>query len=119
MLNEYKVLLFNLDSPKMILSLADSSETLVLGEHEEDALNEVGNIILVVPLTLNKISQITLSPNKKILAYTTDAGVVGIADLSTKKPFNMKVKHANVSLLDALAADIDSPTDFLGCEIHS
>lgn len=45
MINESKAFLFNFDSPKMILSLADTSETLVLGEHEEDALNEVSNII--------------------------------------------------------------------------
>ena len=47
MLNELKVFLFNLDSSKTILSLADASETLVLDEREEDALNEVSNAILV------------------------------------------------------------------------
>lgn len=36
-----KVLLFQLDSPKMILDLGDAIETLVLGEHEEDIVNEV------------------------------------------------------------------------------
>ena len=65
-----------------------------------------------------KIRQITLSSNKKTLAYTTDAGTVGIVDLSTKKPFNMKVKHANVSLSSALTTDVGNSTDFLGCEIH-
>lgn len=57
MLNESKVFLFNLDSPKMILSLADASETLVLDEREEDALNEVSITILVGLFTyLKKIS---------------------------------------------------------------
>ena len=31
----------------------------------------------------------------------------------------MKVKHANVSLLNALTISIDNPTDFWGCEIYS
>ena len=119
MINESKALLFNFDSPKMILSLADTSETLVLGEHEEDVLNEVSSIILFAPFNYpKKIIQITLSSNKKTLAYTTDAGTVGVVDLSTKKPFNMKVKHANVSLSNPLTTDVDNPTDFLGCEIH-
>lgn len=36
-----KAILFQLDSPKMILTLADAIETLELGQHEEEALNEV------------------------------------------------------------------------------
>lgn len=37
----FKLLLFELDSPKMILTIGDATETLVLGDHEEDVLNEV------------------------------------------------------------------------------
>jgi hypothetical protein len=36
-----KAILFQLDSPKMILTLVDAIETLELGENEEEALNEV------------------------------------------------------------------------------
>lgn len=52
----------------MILSLADARETLVLGEHEEDALNEVSNTILVDPLTYTKEESVRLHlvPTRKI-----------------------------------------------------
>jgi len=40
--------------------------------------------------------QVTLNHNRTKLAYTTDSGVVGVVDLSTKKSTTMKVKHANI-----------------------
>jgi hypothetical protein len=36
-----EALLFRFDSPKMILALSDATESLELGENEEEALNEV------------------------------------------------------------------------------
>ena len=39
-----KVLLFQFDSPKTILTLSDVTETLELGNNEEEALNEVSRI---------------------------------------------------------------------------
>jgi len=39
---QHKLLLFQLDSPKMILTFEDAIETLVLGEHEEDVVNDSG-----------------------------------------------------------------------------
>jgi len=41
---EQNVLLFQLDSPKMILTLDDATETLKLGENEEETLNEVNRL---------------------------------------------------------------------------
>jgi len=39
-----KALLFRFDSPKMILTLNDATETLQLGDSEEEALNEVSHL---------------------------------------------------------------------------
>lgn len=47
---------------------------------------------------LTRISQLAMSVNKRHLAFSTDAGVVGVVDLSTKAVSRMKTKHDSVGL---------------------
>ncbi|TFY71750.1 hypothetical protein EVG20_g1245 [Dentipellis fragilis] len=74
-----RVSLFDLDNPKLILSSDDSLHTLVVGEDDDDVLNEV---------TVNK--------DQKTLAFSTDSGAVGVVNLQTYNITRMKSRHTSV-----------------------
>ncbi|KAA1471221.1 WD40 repeat-like protein [Dentipellis sp. KUC8613] len=74
-----RISLFDLDSPKLILSSGDSLHTLVIGEDDDDVLNEV---------TVNK--------DQKTLAFSTDSGAVGVVDLQNYNITRMKSRHTSV-----------------------
>jgi hypothetical protein len=46
-----QILSFGMNSPKMILSLADATATLDLGDTDDDTLNEVGAVPSYSPCT--------------------------------------------------------------------
>ncbi|KAF9469370.1 WD40-repeat-containing domain protein [Collybia nuda] len=74
-----QALSFQLDTPKMIQTLEDASSIIELGESAEDILNEL-----------------SLNITKSHLAFSTDSGVVGVVDLSTKVVSRMKTRHESV-----------------------
>jgi hypothetical protein len=45
---------------------------------------------------LTLISQLSLSSNRKYLAFSQDSGVVGVVDIATKMVSKMKTKHDSV-----------------------
>ena len=49
-----------------------------------------------IALTLH--SKIGLNGNKTHIVFSTDAGIVGVVDLTTKEILRMKTEHGNVSL---------------------
>lgn len=53
-------------------------------------------VSFAVALTLP--SKIGLNGNKTHVSFSTDAGIVGVVDLSTKEVLKMKTEHGNVSL---------------------
>ncbi|KAK7054664.1 hypothetical protein VNI00_003127 [Paramarasmius palmivorus] len=76
-----KIYLFQMDSPKMIMTPEDAISTIQICDEEEteDVLNEI-----------------TLDTGKKYLAFSTDSGVVGVVDVTTKEVTKMKSKHENI-----------------------
>ncbi|KAF9265579.1 hypothetical protein L218DRAFT_147283 [Marasmius fiardii PR-910] len=74
-----KILSFQMDIEKLIMTAEDASLTFQVCEDEEDVLNEI-----------------SFDGSKKNLAFSTDSGSVGVLDLTTKKAVKMKIKHANI-----------------------
>ncbi|KAJ6630598.1 WD40-repeat-containing domain protein [Mycena sp. CBHHK59/15] len=70
---------FQMDSPKLVQTIADAITTLELSEDDEDILNELA-----------------LNTSKTHLAFSTDSGSVGVVDLSTKIISRMKTKHSSI-----------------------
>ncbi|KAI0748517.1 WD40 repeat-like protein [Daedaleopsis nitida] len=64
---------------KMIMTAADASPSLVLGEDEDDVLNEL-----------------SISDNGKHLAFSSDSGAVGVVDLSSLAVRRMRSRHNTV-----------------------
>lgn len=83
---------------KIILTSQDVSASFVLGEDEEDVLNEVSAQCLrsVHRSKVHGSSQIDLSYDGKYLAFSTDNGTVGVVELSTGRTSRMRTRHANV-----------------------
>ena len=52
---------------------------------------------LIITLMLSSL-QITVSFNGKTLAFSTDAGAVGVIDVPSRRIRRMKTRHANVRL---------------------
>ncbi|KAL6305311.1 WD40 repeat-like protein [Sparassis latifolia] len=74
-----RALLFAVKSPQLILSEEDAMSILELGEDDEDVLNEL-----------------CLSDNGKYMAFASDAGSVGVVELSTKRISRMKSRHDSI-----------------------
>ncbi|KAL4246103.1 WD40-repeat-containing domain superfamily protein [Abortiporus biennis] len=70
---------FNLDTEKLILAPTDALVSLELGEDDEDVVNELN-----------------VNENKKYLSFSSDAGSVGIVDLSTRQITRMKTRHNSI-----------------------
>lgn len=81
----------------MILAASDAHTSLALGEDEEDLLNEVRR---TTGYHQNGISvftrQLGLSDSKKHLVFSTDAGTIGVVDLSDNQVTRMKTSHTTV-----------------------
>ncbi|KAJ7097771.1 WD40-repeat-containing domain protein [Mycena belliarum] len=69
---------FQMDSPKLVQVAADATAAIELCE-AEDILNELA-----------------LNPGKTHLAFSTDLGLVGVLDLSTKAVSMMKKTHSSI-----------------------
>ncbi|KAF8735152.1 hypothetical protein AX14_002657 [Amanita brunnescens Koide BX004] len=74
-----KIMKFQLDSPKMIQDVHDALEVIDLVAQPDDLVNEIG-----------------LNGNKTHIVFSTDAGIVGVVDLTTKEILRMKTEHGNV-----------------------
>lgn len=70
--------LFNLDTPQLVQSSVNALTVIDVGENEGDA------------------NEISVSENQKTLAFSTDSGVVGVVDLTTKSVRRMKTQHNSV-----------------------
>ncbi|EMD38278.1 hypothetical protein CERSUDRAFT_113447 [Gelatoporia subvermispora B] len=70
---------FQLDTPKLILTVDDATCRLELGEDDEDVLNEL-----------------RLSDNGKFMAFSTDSGTVGTVEVSTSRVSRMRAKHNSI-----------------------
>ncbi|KAF7323190.1 hypothetical protein HMN09_00099500 [Mycena chlorophos] len=68
---------FSTASQKLVQTVSDAIASLVLGEDEEDVLNE-------------------LALSKTHLAFSTDSGTVGVVDLSTNAVSRMKTRHTSI-----------------------
>jgi hypothetical protein len=58
------------------------------------------------PDSLRTYPQISISENKKTLAFTMDSGAVGVVDLATKGARRMKSQHNSVSLIKSLSMNV-------------
>ncbi|KAF8635511.1 hypothetical protein AX17_003901 [Amanita inopinata Kibby_2008] len=74
-----KIMQFQFDTPKMILTVEDALAVIDVCTTRDDTLNEIA-----------------LNTNKSHIAFSADSGTVGIIDLSTKVVFRMKHEHKNV-----------------------
>ncbi|GJE90788.1 WD40 repeat-like protein [Phanerochaete sordida] len=72
--------LFDLASTKLVLQPADAVRRVRLGEDDEDVVNE---------LSVNEA--------RKTLAFGTDAGTVGVVELSSLAVTRMRTAHTNIS----------------------
>ncbi|KAI0093977.1 WD40-repeat-containing domain protein [Irpex rosettiformis] len=89
---------FSLDSSKMVLSNKDAIIQLLLGQDKEDVVNEVRVLIIWGSFSIHVSvdRQLSLSPNSKYLAFSTDAGTVGTIDLANQQVTRTKVSHTNI-----------------------
>ena len=69
----------------------------MLGEDDEDVINEVCIYLLSTVFLLTQSRKLSVSDSKKHLAFATDAGTVGVVDLSNMSVTRMKTMHNNVS----------------------
>ncbi|KAI0372921.1 WD40 repeat-like protein [Pilatotrama ljubarskyi] len=76
-----KIFSFPAESQKMIMTAEDASCVLVVGEDDDDLLNEAG---------------LSLSDNGKLLAFGSDSGAVGTIDVPSKQITRMKIRHTTV-----------------------
>ncbi|KAI9057917.1 WD40 repeat-like protein [Trametes sanguinea] len=74
-----KVFAFPAESQKIIMNATDASCCLVVGEDDEDVLNEL-----------------SISDNGKLLAFGTDSGSVGTIEISTQKVSRMRASHTTI-----------------------
>ncbi|EKM55195.1 uncharacterized protein PHACADRAFT_95688 [Phanerochaete carnosa HHB-10118-sp] len=72
--------LFDLANQKLVLQPIDAVHKIVLGKNDEDVINEL-----------------SINESKKSLAFSTDAGAVGVVELSTLSITRMKTTHTNIS----------------------
>ncbi|KAJ6597055.1 WD40-repeat-containing domain protein [Mycena vulgaris] len=70
--------LFQMDSPKLVQMAGDATAVIELCD-AEDILNELA-----------------LNPGKTHLAFSTDSGVVGVLELSTKTVSRMRTGHSSI-----------------------
>ena len=100
-----KAYFFAIPHSGLILTSADASFYVALGQDEEDVLNEVRipNALLFLRTGSSyHLRQISLSDTKKYLAFSTDAGTVGVMELPTKHITRTKVSHTSVHLTSDL-----------------
>ncbi|KAF8634084.1 hypothetical protein AX15_001086 [Amanita polypyramis BW_CC] len=74
-----KIMKFQLDHPKMIQDVQDALDIIEVCTAQDELVNEIG-----------------LNGDKSRIAFSTDTGVVGVVDPSTKAVTRMKTEHKNV-----------------------
>ncbi|KAK2466708.1 hypothetical protein APHAL10511_000966 [Amanita phalloides] len=74
-----KIMKFQLDSPNMIQDVQDALDVIEIVTTQDELVNEI-----------------ELNGNKTHIAFSTDAGVVGVVDLSSKAVLNMETGHTSV-----------------------
>ncbi|OSD08594.1 WD40 repeat-like protein [Trametes coccinea BRFM310] len=74
-----KLFAFPAETQKMIVSAADASCSLLVGEDDEDVLNEL-----------------SISENGRLLAFGSDSGSVGTIEIPTQKVSRMRASHTTV-----------------------
>ncbi|KAJ8079072.1 hypothetical protein PM082_013359 [Marasmius tenuissimus] len=73
------ILSFQMDSPKMILNSEDATSVIRVCQNEDDVLNEI-----------------SFDSSKRNLGFSTDSGLVGVLDVTTKQVVEMKTKHTSI-----------------------
>ncbi|KAI0054020.1 WD40 repeat-like protein [Auriscalpium vulgare] len=74
-----RIFLVDIGLPKILQSAEDALGSLELGEDDDDVVNEI-----------------SLSFNRKVLAFSTDGGTVGVVDLASRKVQRMKARHDSI-----------------------